>query len=115
MWVLPPPDPDNPFGSFVIDSFGAHGLKVPRATVVSTGIEMRANLLRGGQYVSIFPEFWLQLPVRHPFIKKLPVELPVVSGPIGIGTLTKRTPNPVVQRFMQCAREVAKSLTRIDQ
>jgi len=112
MWVLPPPDPDNPFGSFVIDAFGACGLKVPRATVVSTGIEMRANLLRGGQYVSIFPEFWLQLPVRHPFVKKLPVELPVASGPIGIVTLKNRTSNPVVQRFMECAREVAKLLTR---
>jgi hypothetical protein len=47
MWVLPPPDPDNAFGLFVIEAFAANGLAVPRATVISTGIELRANLLRG--------------------------------------------------------------------
>ena len=70
---------------------------------------MRANLLRTGRYLSIIAEFWLQLPDRHPFIKKLPVTLPITGEPIGIVTLKKRTPSPVVQRFIECAREVAKS------
>ena len=53
----------------------------------------------------------MQLPDRHPFLKKLPVELPVASGPIGIVTLKNRKPSPVTQLFIDCAREVAKSLT----
>jgi hypothetical protein len=58
------------------------------------------------------PEFWLQLPDKHPFLKRLPVELPIASAPIGIVSLKGRKPNPVVQRFIDCSREVAKSLSK---
>jgi len=71
---------------------------------------MCANLLKTGRYLTVVPEFWLQLPDRHPFIRKLPVDLPITGGPIGIITLKNRAPNPVVQRFIDCAREVAKPL-----
>ncbi len=108
MWALPASD--DAFGSFVVDAFRASGLAVPRATVVTSTLEMRANLLRTGRYLTIVPEFWLQFPTRHPFIRRLPVELPVASGPIGIMTLKNRTPSPVVQRFIDCAREVARPL-----
>jgi hypothetical protein len=65
-----------------------------------------------GRYLSIIPEFLLQLPERHPFLKKLPVELPIASAPIGIVALKNRKPSPVVQRFIDCARDVAKSLSK---
>jgi molybdate transport repressor ModE-like protein len=110
MWALPATD--EAFGWLVADAFRASGLALPRATVVATALEMRANLLRTGRYLSIVPEFWLQFPDRHPFIRKLPIELPVVSGPIGIATLKNRTPSPVVQRFIDCAREMAEPLAR---
>jgi DNA-binding transcriptional LysR family regulator len=110
VWALP--TPDDRFGSFVADSFRASGLGLPRATVVTSALEIRANLLRTGRYLSIVPEFWLQLPVRHPFIKKLRVDLPIAGGPIGIMTLKNRTPSPVTQLFIECAREVAKPLAK---
>jgi molybdate transport repressor ModE-like protein len=111
LWALP--DLGSEFGSFVVNAFRASGLDLPRATVfASTALEMRANLLRTGRYLTVFPEFWLQLPVRHPFIKKLPVKLPNVAGPIGIITFKHRTPSPVVQLFIDCAHEVAKSLAK---
>lgn len=105
MWALP--SSDNTFGAFVADVFRASGLPVPRATVIATALEMRVNLLRTGRYLSIIPEFWLKFPVRHPFIRKLPVELPIASGPIGIVTLKNRAPSPVARLFMDCAREMA--------
>jgi DNA-binding transcriptional LysR family regulator len=110
MWALPAPD--DAFGPFVVDAFRASGLAVPRATVVASTLEMRANLLRTGRYLTILPEFWLQFPDRHPFIRKLPVDLPVASGPIGIVTPKNRVPGPVAQHFIDCAREAAKPLTR---
>jgi len=110
LWALPAPD--DAFGSFVVEAFRASGLDFPRATVVAIALEMRTNLLRTGRYLSIIPEFWLQLPDRHPFLKKLPVKLPIASGPIGIVTLKNRKPSPVTQLFIDCAREVAKPLTR---
>jgi DNA-binding transcriptional LysR family regulator len=97
-WALPAPD--DAFGSFVTDAFRASGLEFPRATVVTSALEIRANLLRTGRYLSIIPEFWLQLPDRHPFLKKLPVELPIASAPIGIVTLTNRKQSPVVQHLV---------------
>ena len=109
-WVLPAPD--DAFGSFVTDAFRAGGLEYPRATVITSALEIRANLLRTGRYLSVIPEFWLQLPDRHPFLKKLAVDLPIAGAPIGIVTLKNRKPSPVVQQFIDCAREVAKSLVR---
>jgi DNA-binding transcriptional LysR family regulator len=73
---------------------------------------MCASLLRTGRFLTILPEFWLQFPERHPFIRKLPVELPITGAPIGIITLKNRTPSPVAQRFIDSSREVAKPLTR---
>jgi DNA-binding transcriptional LysR family regulator len=112
LWALPAPHAN--FGSIVMDAFRASGLDFPRATVVTTALEMRANLLRTGRYLTVVPEFWLRFPDRHPFIRKLPVELPAAGGPIGIVTLKGRTPSPVVQRFIECAREVAKPLAGKD-
>ncbi len=110
LWALPAPD--QTFGSFVVEAFRASGLAFPHATVVATALEMCANLLKTGRYLTVLPEFWLQFPERHPFIRKLPVDLPITGGPIGIITLKNRAPSPVVQRFIDCAREVAKPLTR---
>jgi DNA-binding transcriptional LysR family regulator len=110
LWVLPAPD--DAFGSFVTNAFRAAGLDYPRATVITSGLEIRANLLRTGRYLSVIPEFWLQLPDRHPFLRALPVELPIASAPIGIVTLKNRNPSPVVQHFIDCAREVAKSMPK---
>jgi DNA-binding transcriptional LysR family regulator len=109
MWALPAPE--NPVGTFVENAFRAGGLALPRTTVVANALELRANLLRTGRYLSILPEFWLQFPVPHPFIRKLPVVLPAQSAPIGIFTLKNRMLNPATKLFIDCAREVAKPMT----
>jgi DNA-binding transcriptional LysR family regulator len=110
LWVLP--SPDVSFGPFVAEAFRASGLEVPRTTVIASALEMCASLLKTNRYLTILPEFWLQLPDRHPFIRKLAVTLPVTGAPIGIISLKNRTPSPVVRRFIDCAREVAKPLVR---
>jgi LysR family pca operon transcriptional activator len=51
-------------------------------------------------------------PAAHPFIKKLPIELPIVSGPIGILTLKNRMLSPAAQLFIEAARNVAKPLAK---
>ncbi|HEY7298107.1 MAG TPA: LysR family transcriptional regulator [Xanthobacteraceae bacterium] len=109
-WTMPAPD--DAFGSFVTEAFRAGGLDYPRATVATSALEIRANLLRTGRYLSIIPEFWLQLPGPHPFIRKLAVDLPVTGAPIGIVTLKNRRPSPVAQLFIDCAREVARPLAK---
>ena len=110
MWALPAPE--NAMGAFAANVFRAGGLPLPRVSVVANAVELRANLLRTGRYLSIVPEFWLQFPVPHPFVRKLPVKLPIASGPIGIFTLKNRVLNPAAQLFIDCAREVAKPMAR---
>jgi DNA-binding transcriptional LysR family regulator len=109
-WALPPPE--GRFGSYVGEVFRAAELDFPRTAVVASALELRANLLKTGRYLAIFPDFWLRLPEPHPFIKKLPVELPIESGPIGVVTLKNRALSAAAQLFIEAAREVAKPLAK---
>jgi DNA-binding transcriptional LysR family regulator len=108
LWVLPPAG--TRFGSIVRDIFAAKGLSFPRAAVVALGLEMTNNLLRTGRYLAIHPESVLTFPAKHPFLRKVPVALPAVGGPIGILTLKNRELSPAAQLFVNCAREVVKPL-----
>ena len=45
-------------------------------------------------------------------LKVLPVKLPARPWLITIATLKNRTLSPVVERFIECAREVAKALAK---
>ena len=109
-WALPAPD--DAFGSFVTDAFRTAGLDYPASHRDHLGSRNPGQPVANRSLSSIIPEFWLQLPGRHPFLKKLPVELPIAGAPIGIVALKDRKPSPVVQRFIDCARDVAKSLPR---
>jgi DNA-binding transcriptional LysR family regulator len=110
LWALPPPN--SQVGSVAVEAFRASGLDFPRATVVAFAHELRINLLRTGRYLTVLPESLLRFPAPHPFLKELPVKLPITSGPIGILTLKNRALSPVTQLFINCAREVAKPLSR---
>jgi DNA-binding transcriptional LysR family regulator len=110
LWVLPPAG--TRFGSLVRDIFDTKGLPCPRASVIATGLDMTINLLGTGRYLTIHPESVFTFPSKHPFIRKLPIELPIVSGPIGILTLKNRVLSPASQIFIDCARGVAKPLSR---
>ena len=73
---------------------------------------MTINLLGTGRYLTIHPESVFTFPVKHPFISKLSVALPIVSGPIGILTLKNRVLSPAAQLVIDCARETAKPLAK---
>ena len=108
VWALPPPD--SQVGSVAVEAFRASGVDFPRATVIAFAHELRINLLRTGRYLTVLPQSILRFPAKHPFLKELPVKLPITSGPIGVMTLKHRMLNPVTQLFIDCAREVAKPL-----
>jgi DNA-binding transcriptional LysR family regulator len=109
-WILPPAG--TRFGSLARDIFGAKGLPCPRAAVIASGLETTINLVGTGRYLTIYPESVFTFPAAHPFIRKLPIELPIVSGPIGILTLKNRALNPAAHLFIEAARELAKPLAR---
>jgi DNA-binding transcriptional LysR family regulator len=111
LWVFPPPA-GNRLESLIRDIFGAKGLPCPRASVVAQGLEMTINLLGTGRYLTIHPESVFTFPVKHPFIRKLPIALPMVSGPVGILTLKNRVLSPAAQLVINCAHELTKPLAK---
>lgn len=110
LWILPPAG--TRFGLLVREIFDAEGLPCPRGAVISYGLEMTISLLATGRYLAIHPESVLHFPTQHPFIRRLPVDLPVVTGPMGILTLKNRVLSPAAQLFIDSAREAAKPLTK---
>jgi DNA-binding transcriptional LysR family regulator len=104
LWALPAAA--EAFGPFVEEAFRADGLPMPRGTVVTSTLEMRANL--AGRYLTIFPEFWLRVPQPHPFIKNLQVELATTGGAVGLAWVKGRTMSPVASHFVQTAEDIAR-------
>lgn len=104
-WVLPPLD--RRFGGFLAAAFKAHDLPYPSALIITTALEMRANLLRTGRYLTMVPEFWLRFPDRHPYIKKIAVDLPRTGTPVGILSLNGRSCGAAGRQLSSVAREVA--------
>jgi DNA-binding transcriptional LysR family regulator len=61
-----------------------------------------------GPYITTYAK---SVAVRHS-LKVLPVNLPIRPWPLSILTLKNRTMSPVVERFIECAREIAKPLAK---
>jgi DNA-binding transcriptional LysR family regulator len=107
-WVLPPPDSIP--GGLIADLFHASGLAVPQRGVESGSLQMNHSLLASGRFLAIYPGSLLQLSAKRFAIKLLPVELPFRSTPVAVVTLKNRMVSSMAKLFLDCAREVAKSL-----
>ena len=93
--------------------FRAGGLDYPSTTVLTVSPEMRLSLLATGRLLSVFPAAeGLGFSTPRTDLKVLPVNLSMAPVPVGIVTLKNRTLSPVVQLFIEQAREVAKSLAK---
>jgi DNA-binding transcriptional LysR family regulator len=108
-WTFGAPDTWN--GKQAEETFRARGLSMPQPKVAAVSITLRARLVAGGPYLTMFATSVLrQLIADHYAIAALPVDLPSDPGSLGVVTLKNRTLSPVVERFLACVREVAASL-----
>jgi DNA-binding transcriptional LysR family regulator len=108
-WIIPPPHTWT--YKFLAEVFQARGLEMPKASLVTVSEPLRCSLLESGSFVTMLPNLWLCLQAKRYSLKALPVELSTPPWPMVIVTLKNRTLSPVVERFIACVREVAKSLT----
>jgi DNA-binding transcriptional LysR family regulator len=106
-WLLPAPKSAS--HERLVEAFGALGLGLPAASLVTTSIDLRARMSTHGRYITAVPKSVLRHGDEGHQLKVLPVDMPARPWPVTIVTLKNRTLSPVVERFIDCAREVAKS------
>jgi DNA-binding transcriptional LysR family regulator len=102
-WIMQPPHTWN--YRHLAEVFHARGLAMPRAGFVALSMPVIAHFVADGPFIIATPR---SLAHFHS-LKVLPVDLPVRPWPVTIVTLKNRTLSPVVERFIECAREVTKS------
>jgi hypothetical protein len=83
---------------------------MPNLSVKTLSVHLRTNLLATGQYITAFPHSVLYLYAHRFSLKALPLDLPTRPWPVAVLTLKNRTLSPVVERFIECARDVVKSI-----
>src|SRR5262249_48452035 len=92
------------------EMFAAAGLSRPNPRIATNSIILRARLIVGSPYLGIFlPSVLRRLIADNYALAALPVDLQANAISIAIATLKNRTLSPVVERFLACVREVAKS------
>ena len=107
-WVLPPYE--SPLASILKQAFRDQGFEAPRITVSSTSTVHYAALIATGRFLALRAESTLRVSGRRLAEKALAVDLPMKPVKVGVVTLKHRTISPAAERFLECAREVSKTL-----
>jgi DNA-binding transcriptional LysR family regulator len=103
-WIMQAPQTLN--HRRLAEAFHERGLAMPRANLVTLSMPVITHFLADHQFISAIP----RSVVYFNALKVLPVDLPALPWPVTVVTLKNRTLSPVVERFVECAREIAKSI-----
>jgi DNA-binding transcriptional LysR family regulator len=106
-WILAPSGFSN---VLLAEAFRARGQDMPKISLKTFSIHIRANLIAGSSFVTTLPKSVLNYYAHRLPLKALPVALPARPWPLLLVTLKNRSVSPVVERFIKCAREVTKSI-----
>ncbi len=108
-WVLTASDVWN--HQMVSEAFAVQGQKPPTLLMKTVSVHLRAHMVASRPCITTFPRSVMMLQGRQLGLKSLPLALPPRQWPIFAVTLRERTPGPLVERFLQHARAVARSLS----
>ncbi len=109
-WVLPPYD--SAPGILVAEVFRANGFSPPRPLLKTIAIQLTVSLIASGEFVGILPMSVAALSAHQASLRVLPLKSPGPRISAEIVFLKNRTLSPAVEAFIDCTREVAKSLVR---
>lgn len=87
--------------SLIEDSFQAHGLSMPKETVLTDTIHIRNYLVGTGRYLTITAASILKFTGKQWSLKRLPIDLGAKPLPHAIVTLRNRMLNPVSELFVR--------------
>ena len=97
-------------GRFVSEAFAARGLTPPAPLLAGYSAFQRSLLASRGRYIAVLPRSVLRLSGETFRLKELPIRLSARPSPVAIVTLRNRTLTPAVEAFIDCAREVGRTL-----
>ena len=101
---------DQVIRDLISEAFRAKGLEPAREAVSASSILLRNRLLATGRYISVLPDSVLRSNAKPWSLKALPIDLDMKPMAVAVITLKNRTVSPVVQRFVEQARAVAKTM-----
>ena len=107
-FIIPPVDAWG--GALVAEAFRRRRLPLPNIVISTLSISLRNELSGGGDFITLLTKSVVRTFGERYSLKVLPIALPAHRSPVGIVMLKNRTIAPAVKLFIQCAREVAKSL-----
>jgi DNA-binding transcriptional LysR family regulator len=107
-WIATPPE--SPGQRVLANAFRARGLEPPKIALTTYSVSLRTSLASTGRYVAAMPTSVLRLNAKSLPLKELPIDLGMPPWPVAVVTPRDRSLNPAVPLFLECAREVAKSL-----
>ena len=105
-WILTPPDMWNYVR--VAEAFRSRGLDMPKVRLFGFSVHLANHFVANGPFLTAYP----RSVARFCSLKALPIKLPARPWMVTIVTLKNRTLSPVVERFIECAREVSKELAK---
>jgi len=104
-WIIAPPRTWN--YQWVAQAFKMRGIGAPKVHLVTFNAHLNAHFLNNGPYLTSYSRLWTDING----LKALPVDLPLRPWPVSVVTLKHRTLSPAVESFIECAREVAKTIS----
>jgi DNA-binding transcriptional LysR family regulator len=107
-WIMPPAG--MPGEKAVMEAFRTRGLPAPHVAVKTMSVHLRNFLSVRRDFIAVLPASILRLNADIVGLKMLPIELPLPAPPVAVITLKNRTLSPTVELFLECARDVAKSM-----
>jgi DNA-binding transcriptional LysR family regulator len=106
-WILPPPG--RLIRALMAQTFAAQSLAMPHVSLTTYSVPLILHFLGTGPFITVAWRSILSLHAERQLVRALPVDFPVIPRPVVVVTVKNRTLSPLVERFIECAVEVAGS------
>ena len=107
-WLLP--SENSSVASVLARAFRKKGLPMPRRVIATNSIHLLQIMAMTGRVLCFTSTMRSKLSGFQSFLKPVPVDLNFFYSDVGIVTLKSRTIRPAAQLFIDCARDLAKSM-----
>jgi DNA-binding transcriptional LysR family regulator len=105
-WILAQSETWN--YAVIEEAFRERRMAMPPISMKTLSVHLRTNMVTTGKFITVLPKSVVALYGARFSLKVLPITLAMRPWPVTLVTLKNRTLSPLVERFVECAREIAK-------